>query len=73
MSQQSRMGSLFEQLLNVGSGFVVSCVLWELVIKPVWHLQTDFAQNIQITLIFTVASVVRGYLWRRFFVRLARG
>ena len=64
---QTRLGSLVEQLLNIGSGFVISCLLWEFAVKPIWHIKTDFAENLQITALFTVVSVVRGYTWRRFF------
>lgn len=64
---QSRLGSLVEQLLNIGSGFVISCLLWEFAVKPIWNIQTDFGENLQITALFTVVSVVRGYWWRRFF------
>ena len=66
---QTRLGSLVEQLLNIGSGFVISSLLWEFVVKPVWNLQTGFAENLQITALFTAVSIVRGYCWRRLFVR----
>ena len=69
---QTRLGSLVEQLLNIGSGFVISCLLWEFVVKPLWHIQTDFAENLQITALFTVVSIVRGYAWRRLFVRAGK-
>ena len=70
---QSRLGSLVEQLLNIGSGFVLSCLLWEFAVKPIWHLQTGFAENLQITALFAAVSIVRGYTWRRIFVRRLRG
>jgi len=64
---QSRLGSLIEQLLNTGSGFVLSLLTWEFIVKPVWHIQTNFAENLTITLLFTVISIARGYVVRRFF------
>lgn len=69
---QTRLGSLVEQLLNIGSGFIISSLLWAWVVQPVWGIQTSFAENLQITSLFTVVSVVRGYCWRRAFVRRAR-
>ena len=66
---QTRLGSLVEQLLNIGSGFVISCLLWEFAVKPIWHIRTDFAENLQITLLFTAVSIARGYAWRRWWVR----
>lgn len=64
---QSRLMSFVEQVANIGSGFVLSSLLWSFVIQPVWHIQTSFAENLQITLLFTVVSIARGYAWRRYF------
>ena len=72
VTDQSRLGSLVEQLMSVFTGFVVSLLLWEYVVKPVWSIQTGFSDNLQITALFTVASIVRGYAWRRIFVWMAR-
>lgn len=67
---QTRTRSLIEQLLNTGSGFVLSLAVWEFVVKPVWDIHTSFAENLSITILFTVVSVLRSYLWRRLFNRL---
>lgn len=64
---QTRLNSLVEQLLNVGSGFVLAMFIQQLVITPLWGLQTSIADNLAITTVFTVVSVARGYGWRRFF------
>lgn len=64
---QTRLGSLTEQLLNTGSGFLLSLLLWEFLVKPLWGLNTSFIDNLSITLLFTLASVFRGYALRRFF------
>lgn len=72
ITDQSRLGSLVEQLMSVFTGFVVSLLLWEYVVKPVWSIQTGFSDNLQITALFTVASIARGYAWRRIFVWMAR-
>lgn len=72
VTDQSRLGSLVEQLMSVFTGFVVSLLLWEYVVKPVWSIQTGFSDNLQITALFTVASIARGYAWRRIFVWMAR-
>lgn len=64
---QSRLHSLVEQLLNIGSGFVISLVVWELLVKPIWGIKTSFAENLQITVLFTVVSLARSYAWRRAF------
>lgn len=67
---QSRLQSLIEQLFNIGSGFVLSLMVWEFLVKPIWNLDTSFSENFSITCLFTVVSIVRSYLWRRAFNRL---
>lgn len=68
---QSKYQSIIEQTLNVGSGFIISVLVWEYVIKHLIHagvLSVD--SSIWITVIFTVVSFIRGYLWRRYFNQL---
>mgnify|MGYP003410987717 CR=1 FL=1 len=64
---QSRLGSLIESILNTASGFVLSFAAWRLVVVPLLGLPVDNVQNLQITAFFTVLSVARSYLWRRYF------
>lgn len=64
---QSRKNSLLEQILNVGSGFFISLILMGAIVAPLYNLETNTSENFGITCIFTIASIVRGYLWRRFF------
>jgi N-acyl-L-homoserine lactone synthetase len=53
MSKQSKIDSFMETVTNTTIGFVVSLITW--------------GQNLGITAIFTVVSVVRGYILRRAF------
>ena len=65
---QTRLCSLMEQLVNIGSGFLISLALWEFVIRELitlGHLSVD--NSIHITLIFTITSLIRGYVFRRIF------
>ncbi len=62
---QSKTHSLIEVLLNIGSGFVISVLLQQYLITPIYHLPTSGSQNITITIIFTVVSVARSYFFRR--------
>lgn len=57
-STQTRLGSLIESLINVLIGFGISLVL------PAYGHAVTLADNLQITLIFTIA---RSYLLRRYF------
>jgi low affinity Fe/Cu permease len=63
---QTKLVSLIEQILNVASGFVLSVLVWQTV-GPLFGYEVTIAANLGITSIFTVVSVVRGYIWRRFF------
>lgn len=64
---QTKKHSFIEQILNVGSGFFVSFLIWIFIIIPTWDLEVNMMDNIMITVIFTVVSVIRGYAWRRAF------
>lgn len=65
---QSRTASLAEALINVAIGFAVSVGLTAVVLPAYGHHVT-LGQNLQITAIFTVASIARGYAVRRLFNR----
>jgi uncharacterized protein YacL len=67
---QSRRHSLIEALTQQTAGLVISLLLWEFVINPIWNLQTSVADNLTITMLFTVASIIRGYIFRRLFNRV---
>lgn len=64
---QSKLASLIEQVMNVGSGFIFSLFIWMFIVTPIYGLEMHFAENLSIVLIFTVASILRGYFWRRVF------
>ena len=64
---QSAKQSLIETIVSTVVGFIFSMIVWEYIVKPGWNIKTDFISNFYITLVFTVASVIRGYGIRRFF------
>lgn len=63
---QTRIGSLIEACINTAIGFAVSIVL-SLIVYPMFGHSFTLAQNVGITVIFTVASIVRSYVVRRWF------
>ena len=69
--KQSRISSFAETCLSIAIGFVVSLILTALVLPAYGH-DVTFGQNLQITGIFTITSIARGYLVRRAFVRWGR-
>lgn len=68
---QSKIHSLIETFAGVAIGFIVSVAL-SYVVYPLFGHSFTLGQNIGITIIFTVASIVRGYLVRRAFNHLGR-
>jgi putative flippase GtrA len=68
---QSRLHSLLETLASIAIGFVVSLGITAVVL-PAYGMPVSWQSNVQITAIFTVASILRGYAVRRVFVWAGR-
>lgn len=64
--KQSKRASLAESVSSTALGFVVSMGILEGV-NQVWDLSLGLGDNVAITTLFTVASVLRSYGVRRFF------
>lgn len=62
--------SWIEVIANIGSGFVISMLIQHFVVTPIWNLPTNFSQNIGITILFTIVSIIRSILFRRYFNKL---
>jgi len=65
MSQNKKL-SLIESLVQTFVGLVISFCI-QLVIYPILNIPVSFGQNVIITAVFFVASILRGYVIRRFF------
>ena len=68
MSDQTRLTSLIEVCLNTGIGFCVSATAWPFV---AWYMGYPYTvgHTLAVTTFYTVLSVTRGYIVRRFFAR----
>ena len=66
---QTKSMSMIEAITNTLVGFVMS-ILLQLMMTSVLSIQMSLDQNIIMSLVFTVASVARGYLVRRMFLKL---
>jgi hypothetical protein len=64
---QTKLESLFEQTLSTATGFALAFTAWRFVVTPLLGIPIDNGQNLLITSFFTVLSIARGYVWRRFF------
>lgn len=66
---QTKKISFIESLTNTLMGLLVSFLI-QLIIYPVMNIPVRLEQNIIITLVFTGASIGRGYIVRRIFNKL---
>ena len=64
--KQSRLMSLVESVANVIVGYGVA-VVTQILIFPVFGLQTTLGQNLAMGGVFTIVSLARSFLLRRFF------
>lgn len=63
---QTKRQSLIEILTNVAIGYLVSLIA-NLIVLPLFNYNISLTDGIYISIIFTVISVVRGYIIRRWF------
>ena len=63
---QTRLGSLIEACINVAIGFAINFAA-NLVILPLFGYTPSLWDNFQIGLLYTVVSIARSYIIRRWF------
>lgn len=63
---QTKKQSLSESITNIIIGYIVALIS-QLIVFPVVGVESTFSQNIKISLYFTVISLVRSYVIRRYF------
>lgn len=59
--------SLVESAVNTGAGFLVSLLI-QITLFSLMAIETTTTQNLTMSGVFTLASLVRGYLMRRVFI-----
>ncbi len=65
--EQTRLVSFIEAFMNVFTGFFISWAVWVIIVAPLYGFDAGMARALGITSIFTVASISRAYIIRRFF------
>lgn len=66
---QSKRQSMIEAFVGTVIGILTSMVT-QAIVYPLYGFQVTFMENVGITAIFTVVSLVRGYLVRRMFCKI---
>jgi len=64
--EQSRLGSLIESGMNIAIGYGVA-LLSQIVVFPLFDIQVSLATNLWIGAWFTLISLARSYIIRRWF------
>jgi uncharacterized protein YacL len=65
--EQPPLFSLFETVTNTAIGFLISLVVWVVVVAPLYDIDLSWYNNLGVTCIFTVISIIRGFVVRRWF------
>ncbi len=65
--EQSKLGSFYEAVINTFIGFWINFSANWLILPMVGFTTLTLETNLLIGLLFTVISVARGYVIRRFF------
>ena len=63
---QSKKYSIIESVANTLIGLVTSFII-QIIIYPLLGIPVSIGQNIIITFVFLIVSIIRGYLIRRLF------
>jgi len=63
---QTKIQSLTEAFVNIAVGFGISLIT-TIIVFPLMDIESTTSKNLQVTLIFTVISILRSYGLRRYF------
>lgn len=80
---QSKKHSIIEATVNVLSGMIIAFIISQLfheyqaeVQKYIWsgfEWNITAGSNVVMTVVLTIVSVIRGYIWRRYFNKKSKG
>ena len=63
---QTKRQSLIETLTNVAIGYLISFIA-NMLVLPLFGYNINLTDGVLISIIFTIISIVRGYMVRRWF------
>jgi len=63
---QNKKQSLIESITQTLVGLITSFII-QIIIYPLLNIPVTLGQNVIITLVFFMASILRGYIIRRYF------
>jgi hypothetical protein len=63
---QTKKKSIIESLVNTISGLIIGLSI-QLLMYPILEIEVTIQQNLLLTSVFFIVSVIRGYIIRRIF------
>ena len=66
---QTKRLSIIESITNTVVGLITSFII-QIIIYPTLNIEVSIGQNVIITFVFFIASILRGYIVRRFFTKI---
>ena len=66
---QSKLLSATESVINTLSGFIIAWITTIFIIPIYTERELAMKDGFEITIVFTSMSLIRSYLWRRFFTK----
>ena len=66
---QTKKSSATEVVTGTAAGLILAWVTGQFLIYPYYHVKVDALLNLKLTAWFTIVSIIRGYVWRRWFNR----
>ena len=64
---QTKAQSFIEACTNVACGFILSYLVWLFIVPLCFDIETNSSRGFWVTCLFTVTSLIRSYVVRRFF------
>jgi len=64
--KQTKKNSIIESIIQTLIGLITS-ILIQLILYPLLNIPVSFNQNLIITIVFFIVSILRGYIVRRIF------
>lgn len=64
---QSKTASGLEASANTLSGYFISLAMWLYIAGPLFGYDVSVSKGLGLTLLFTITSLIRSYVWRRWF------
>jgi len=59
--------ALIEAIANTFTGLVLSIFVIQPVVFRAYEIELTFTTNVSLAVVFTIVSILRGYVWRRWF------